>query len=292
MPSIFLHSQFFRGFLLLLFILFLKLPALAAAPAGAAREDEDQLLQSTIVKAKEQIALGNLADALKRLQNAYASVPTPALLWPIAELHLRLEQPIEGLATLDKYIAQVPVNKMPHGQQMPQVEYMQEQLRQQLAKLVITAVDANATVTVDGQALDMSVFGQPQAVNPGRHRIESRLADRTLAREVRLLPRQELRLDMRQILDAPSGAATGTLAKQPDDRAKRMRRTAYLIIGSLGAAALITGGVLWGLDISSRCSDVTMCAPERDLKTPGVGLVGAGLGLGSSALVLGLIDFH
>jgi len=262
----------------------------AAAPSGMSQEDEDQLLQNSIRQAKEQLALGNPADALKRLQSAYASVPTPALLWPIAELHRRLEQPIEGLATLQKYVEQVPPHKMPRGQQMPQVEHLQEQMRKQIARLQIFAT-ADASVSIDGKDVDAAGLANPVEVNPGRHRVETRQGTRTLAREIRVIPAQTLLLDMRLPALLPIDSLPQQEASAAASRSRHPLRTAYWVMSGVGLAGILSGSILWGLDGLQRCPQAPRCPQELDGKPPGVGLFSVGLGLTAGAVVIGLIDY-
>jgi hypothetical protein len=263
----------------------------AAAGATQAPVDEDELLRSSIEKAKEQISLGNQAEALRILEKAYASVPTPALLWPIAELHLRLEHPKEGLATLDKYVALVPPAKMPKDQQMADVERMQGELRKQLARIKVASIDPGAKALVDGQPVEPAELDQPLEVNPGRHFLEVRLGTRSLTREVRVQSGQELRVELQlPALSEEKDSAAALPVRF--GRSQRIRRTAYFVVGGVGLLGVLTGGILWGLDGLQSCPQAPMCPQALDTKAAGIGLFASGLGLSVGALALGLVDWR
>jgi hypothetical protein len=263
--------------------------AWAVAPAATSstlsEADEDRLLQTSIARAKEQLARGDAAAALSILTQAYGQVPTPALLWPIAELHLRLGQPKEGRAALDKYVAQVPPSRMPKGQQLPDVEKLREELGRQLGRLVLLPLEPGTSVRVDDDELDAAAQEKPVEVNPGRHRLTSKLGSRALVREVVLNAGQELRIDLR-----PAGSAALELDPVSGRPHRRTVRSAAIVLGGIAIAGVIAGGVLWGLDGLQSCPQAPMCSTALDSQATGIGLLSAGLGLGGAALLLGLID--
>jgi hypothetical protein len=272
-----------------LFLGFSRTPQAAPSTAPLSEADEDRLLQSSIARVKEQLALGNPAQALSILVETYGRVPTPALLWPIVELQIRLSHPKEARAALDKYVAQVPPNKMPKGQQLGDVERLREELHKQFGRLELAAVAPGAEVTIDGEALDVAARSEPALVNPGSHRLELRQGGRTVTREVRVLVGQTLRVDLQKSAQTGDGelftgdSATG--ARRP-----RPVRTAAYVLGGIGIAGIVVGSVLWGLDGMQSCPQAPMCHFALDSKATGIGLLSAGVGLGSAALILGIID--
>lgn len=254
-------------------------PALAQ-PSGAL--NEDQFLEASIKQAKAQIATGELMQALRTLQEAYQRVPTPALLWPIADLHLRLQQPSEGLAILDRYVAQVRPAQMPPGQRLPDVERMREALRGQFARLQITGARGDSTVLVDDVEVARTPLAKPLSVNPGRRRLEVRYTQ-GLKSEVQLQPGQEVQLN----LSTDEARAAVRPMEAPRGRGPSK---AQVVLGGLGLAAIAAGGVLWGLDGYQSCAQAPLCPQELDSKTPGVALVSLGAGVTASALVWWIYD--
>jgi hypothetical protein len=254
------------------------LPDAAAAPgAGAADTEVDRLLRSVVEAAKAKVAADDYRGALKVLTDAYERAPHPALLWPIAELHLQLQQPGPGLAILDRYVMLVPVNKMPPGQQMADVGKMRAQFQTMFAQLTVHAYEPGATVFVDGKPAGQVPLGEPIRLDPGAHRVELQVG-RSAFREVTLKPGEAQAVELTL---APE-AATRPAAPPP----KRGVRTAACVLTGIGVGAVIAGAVLWGLDGLQSCPAAPMCPTALDSRTTGIGVFSAGLGLTASSLIL------
>lgn len=261
-----------------------------AAPTAApvAEADEDRFLQSGFTRAREQLGRNNPAEALVILEETYAKVPTPALLWPIAELQLRLVHPKEARAALDKYVAQVPPGKMPKGQQLPDVERLRGELHKLFGRLELADVQPGTELSIDGEALPAAALStlSPVDVNPGSHRLEWRRGGRTFSREVAVQSGQTVRVELRDAAQPSDGG----LAVGREAGPRRPVRTAAVVLGGIGIAGIVAGGVLWGLDGRQSCPQAPMCRFALDSKATGVGLLSAGLGLGGAALILGILD--
>ena len=87
---------------------------------------------------------GKLRQALAKVQEAYATLPTPTLLWPLANLHARNGEPIEALRALSRYRRTMAPSEMEPGQQLADVEKLESQLRAQLAYVRIVAPSKTA----------------------------------------------------------------------------------------------------------------------------------------------------
>lgn len=96
-------------------------------------------------------ATGRLGEALVRYQAAYALVPTPLLHWRIAQVHLELGQPEEGLRALALYEEGVPSEQMPPGQGPAEVSA----LRQKLEALRQRPTAASTNAVAPRPALDL-----------------------------------------------------------------------------------------------------------------------------------------
>lgn len=243
--------------------------------------DEDQLLQSSIKQAKTQIAAGELMQALRTLQAAYQRVPTPALLWPIADLHMRLQQPNEGLEILDRYVAQVRPDRMPPGQRLSDVEQLREQFQKQQAQLQLTGVRPGSTIVVDEVEVGRTPLAKPLVLNPGRHRLEVRSLQ-SVGSDLQLQPGQALQLNL-AIDESRTGLASPSITPM-DMGPRRAPSRAQIVLGSLGLVAVAAGGALWGLDGYQSCAQAPMCPQELDSRAPGIALVSLGSGLVVGAL--------
>lgn len=243
-------------------------------------------------EARELKQAGKLREALVKVQEAYAILPTPTLLWPLAELHARNNEPIEALRALARYRREMTASEMEPGQQLTDVEKFEAQLKGQLAYVRIVAPN-KAQVTLDGQAIEASQRSERIQVNPGSHRL-------VLSNEKgRTESRFEIRAGEEQsVPGAASVEAPGRFFPHP---------LSWAAVGLTGAAVL-TSSVLGGLasseaqSLASRCPD-RLCvtsstadlltlndqiASQRVHATAAKVLIGitVGLAVGTSALLI------
>ena len=146
-------------------------PSLAASSAGNHHSDTDSA-RALVKEASELQQQGALAPALEKLQRAYELVPTPTLLWPIAELALALTRPVEGLQALHGYRRLITPDQMAPGQQQQDIERLQRRLRAQAAQLQLRA-KAGTNLVVDGKAVGKAPLAEAVLINPGEHRVEA-----------------------------------------------------------------------------------------------------------------------
>lgn len=121
-------------------------------------------------EAQELRQAGKPGPALAKLREAYEALPTPTLLWPIAELCAQLQQPVEGLDALGKYRAQMTPDQMEPGQQAADADKLEARLRAQLGYLIVNG-GAGASVAIDGRDVGRGPFPDKIAVNPGSHKV-------------------------------------------------------------------------------------------------------------------------
>jgi hypothetical protein len=144
---------------------------LADSSSRRNKGENAQLQARTLFKeAQTEQKAGNLKAALAKLQEAYQVLPTPTLLWPIAELRLQLVQPIEGLEALRRYRQEMVPAEMEPGQELSDADKLEEQLRAKLAYLRPQAT-AGARIAIDGSDVGKAPLSDRVAVNPGSHRV-------------------------------------------------------------------------------------------------------------------------
>lgn len=152
----------------------------AAAPAlgrtespSAVRGKTAQSQALSLFKESQELQkAGNPRGALAKLDEAYQLLPTPTLLFPIAKLNLELNQPVEALDTLRRYRQEMTPAEMEPGQQLSDVDKLEEKARAQLGYLRVTAA-AGAKILVDGKEVGTAPLSERVAVNPGSHRVAS-----------------------------------------------------------------------------------------------------------------------
>lgn len=145
------------------------LPRHALADSSKGRSSEAQAL-ALYREGQELKKAGKLKQALAKVQEAYAALPTPTLLWPLADLYYLTEEPIAGLRALTRYRREMAPSEMEPGQQLPDVEKLEGLLRAQIAYLRVV-VPAGTQVSLDGEDLDAAQRAERIQVNPGAHRM-------------------------------------------------------------------------------------------------------------------------
>ena len=247
-------------------------------------------------EARELRQVGKHREALVKVQEAYAVLPTPTLLWPLAELHARNNEPIEALRALARYRREMTASEMEPGQQLADVDKLEAQLKTQLAYVRIVAPN-KTQVTLDGQAIEASQRSERIQVNPGSHRL-------VLSSEK---GRTESRFEIR------AGEEQSIPSAAPAEASARFfpHPLSWTAVGLTGVAVLTTS-VLGGLALSeaqslaSRCPD-RLCvtsstadllalndqiASQRAHATAAKVLIGVSVGLAVGTSALLLIDWQ
>lgn len=154
-------------------------PRLAAAQNSTGRGKSVQLQARALFKESQDLQrAGDLKGALAKLEEAYDVLPTPTLLWPIAELRLQNKQPLQGLEALARYRQEMAPSEMEPGQQLADADRLAEKLRAQLGTLRPVA-PAGATITVDGREIGRAPLPEKVMVNPGSHVISATSSDKS-----------------------------------------------------------------------------------------------------------------
>lgn len=163
----------------------------AATPPGHLRGKSPEIqAQILYMEAQTLRKAGDLRGALAKLEEAYQVLPTPALLWPLAELRLELSQPVEGLDALRRYRQEVAPSDMEQGQQEGDAQKLEGKLREKLAYLRPRA-RAGATILVDGREVGRAPLADKVMVNPGSHRVNASDGSATVETVVEVQPGQE-----------------------------------------------------------------------------------------------------
>jgi hypothetical protein len=148
------------------------------AQSSTGRGRSAQLQARALFKESQDLQrAGDLRGALAKLEEAYEILPTPTLLWPIAELRLSCKRPLQGLEALSRYRQEIAPSEMEPGQQIADADRLEEKLRAQLGALRPIAVPG-ATITVDGRELGRAPLPDKVMVNPGSHVISASSSDK------------------------------------------------------------------------------------------------------------------
>lgn len=250
-------------------------PALAQ-PAPAAASDAERAAARTLgydgVRDFEQ---GRYADALGKLDRAYAVVRVQTLgLWSARAMAAR------GLLVeaAERYfeVARMPVREgdaAVQGEARDAATKERAALLPRIPKLRVVlsgAPPGDARVTLDGQRIHAALLGVDVGVNPGAHdvAVEGRAPVR---RRVDLAEGQRLAVTL-EVPAAPPGETTRASEASPGSggpaRSRSVRLTAAAVLGGAGLASLAAGGVAGGMAASrwsaaeSACPGLVRCPSD------------------------------
>lgn len=233
-------------------------PARAGAPAPpcSAARGPRAFLQECRRKAQAAAEAGRPREALAIYREAYRQVPSPRLLWPIANLHLALRQPAEGLDALARYLHEMPPAEVPPGQ-YEEADRLQRRLEQLLQEPPRAQRPPEEPRPAPPRPRPRPTAAPPPAAPPPA---------------LPLVP-----------VAAPPGGP-------PDERPPaRFRVWKWATLG-LGLALAGSGAGLWAVDGTPTCdSDSPQTSCPKVLRTGPAGV--ALLSLGAAAVVGGVVLF-
>lgn len=223
-----------------------------AGSAGKVKSDE-AAARSLYREARELTAAGKLSLALEKYKAAYQLLPTPTLLWPIAELSLQLGLPIEGLEALQRYRQTMTPALMEPGQQLADADRLEKRLQERLGRVRFSG-GGGALVLLDGRELGRAPISGTLPVNPGSHRVDSTTPQGTKTTIVEIGPGEELAVSLSEqpVVDAALSAP------EPAQSHYRIHPLPAVLFG-LASGALTAATVLGGLALDRTLALNAQC---------------------------------
>jgi hypothetical protein len=278
--------------------------ALAAVPAAAQDAKELKNARALFQQGIEAEQAGNWATAVQRFREVGQVRMTPQVRFHIALCEDRLGRLVVALGGYELALADAD-SVGPEFR--AEVERNVSQLRARIPKLVIErgAGAEAAVIELDGVAVGDSSVGVEVPQDPGPHAIIARAPNyHAFDQTVTLAEGETKRVEI-VLLPLPkkappplAGAADGgQAAAQP---ISKLRMTSY-IVGGVGAASLLTSGVLFALrqstlsGLEDACNDMMECPKSEEgaydrLKTYHYGAL-VTLGVGVAAVGTGAVLF-
>lgn len=238
-------------------------PSLAASSAGNHHSDTDSA-RALVKEASELQQQGALAPALEKLQRAYELVPTPTLLWPIAELALALMRPVEGLQALHSYRRLITPNQMAPGQQQQDIERLQRRLRAQAVQLQLRA-KAGTNLVIDGKAVGKAPLAEAVLTNPGEHRVEAVTSQGIQRRTVVVTEGSVVEIDFTAAAtDKTAAPSVTTLAGDTTGGSPAPYHPSLTTWAAIGlSSAVLTAASISGATALSRTQSLQSLCPGR-----------------------------
>ena len=261
--------------------------SISAAPAPAQPADErDRAAARELGYAGiADFQAGRLDDALDKLDRAWLAVRVPAVgLWS-ARAMVRLGRLVQASERLHQ-VARSEIPDVPgierEVQQAAQNDAMRE--RAELApripglEVVLLGADAaEARLMLDGAPIATALVGTRLLVDPGNHVVSGDVRGRQVHEEASLAEGETRRIELVAPPLAPARAAASPPAGSPVERGPTAVvarglgpwRTAAIVAGSAGVAAIGVGGVFaivagstWR-DANAACPNKSACPDER-----------------------------
>jgi tetratricopeptide (TPR) repeat protein len=195
-------------------------------------------------------AYGQFEAALADYQAAYQAYPDPQILYPIAQAEQRLGRFVDALQHYQELLAE---SKALSANLRSQVQLHLNEVRKNLAAVVLEIDPPGATIEIDGKPAGRSPTSQPIFVEPGQHTYRvSRDGYRPVEGQLDLVPGKELRrrvrLERAQVTPAKVVRRRPTPAPVEPERPSAV--PVWVGIGLTGALAI--SGTVTGLAAVSK----------------------------------------
>jgi hypothetical protein len=250
---------------------------LGASPSAMAQEADANEARDRFLRGQTAYQEGNYDRAIEEWQAAYAIDPRSRILYNLSQAFERAGRIVEAIRVLEDFLSRIEDGDPVRETAIARLASMKERLRR--TGIRVTGAPEGAEILVDDESWGLAPRPDAILVEPGPHKVELRLEGHKEFRAQVLVPAGEtveVAVEMAQegesrmplILVSSGGGlviaavvvgAMG-LAKAKDspyssggaaDTARRMAISAD-VLGAVGGAALIGGGVWWLVQRKSR----------------------------------------
>jgi hypothetical protein len=275
--------------------------------SSGARAEDPAAAEALFREGRELKAAGNLEAACGKLKASQALDPSPGTLLNLADCHLA--QGKTATAWAEFVAASRLARERGKDKQEAEATLRGKELEPNLSYLTLQVKDAVPGLVVrrDGEPIVAATFGSRLPVDPGHHVFEAAAPGyQTLTLEIDVGASKANAVLAVPRLQQSSAAATAPVATPttpepkaapPPSTAEHSRSVLPWVIGGIGGALLVGGGVAGGLALSSNSAALDRCptpdhcndpkarslASRRDTEAlladigVGAGLVGVGM---------------
>jgi len=202
---------------------------------------------------------GDLEEALRRFNAADAVMNVPTTGYEVAVTEAALGKLLEARQTLLRVLS-LPVDAdepEPFVRARLNERALEEQVSKRIGSISFGAADprqpSRVEVTIDGEVVPPATLGTPRQVNPGKHLIRARAAERELWREVNVGEGEAVQVPLKFARPEPPAAAPALTKKTVRAARRVVRAQAHVDEGDhISALVYVGGGVgLAGLGLGS-----------------------------------------
>lgn len=275
------HVRFFASSSLFAFALISGLSALSGAALAA--DGDEKRAETLFREGREALARGDNAGACAKFTESIRLTRRPGPLLNVAQCDEQRGDIMAAFARWNEGLSLLPAG----DERIPVARAHVEALDRRIPRLTIKlppAIANEAIVRLDGAVLDRAALDQPRQIAPGKHEVVVDLPTRpTWRTEVQVAEGER-----RELLAAPPA---------PVEKSSGAQRTAGFVVGAIGVASLVAGGILGGVAIAKKAEVVDNCTngcnqAARDARDSGKVIAHAStatIAIGAAGLVTGLI---
>ncbi len=268
---------------------------------------EGALAEALFRKGVDDMKAGRYETGCPAVEESQRLDPRPGALFTLAECNAKWGKLATAAAQYDDFLR--GVSRLPAEKRANYQDRVDDAQRQKLAlaprvpKLTVSVAGGlppGAKVTCDGLPLGAGALDLPLPLNPGDHQLTVQQGETgpVVRRAVRLEPGEIKRIELPAPPPAPAPAAAPGPGAEPGGSAGSAQRTIGFVVGGVGVAGLVVGGIAGALALSSG-DEVERECPERVCTRAGYGtldraknealLANVGLGVGLAGLLAGTV---
>ena len=180
----------------------LSLVAQAAPPTDSL--ESKTLAQSLLKAGAQHYERAEFADALEKFEQAYASFPSPKLLFNIGQASRELGRPVDAVGAFEEFLLQA--TDAP-AEMTAEAKRSVAELLPKIGKLLIECPVSGAEISVDGKKVGQAPIDDLFRVSPGNHQVTAMFSGMTPAIEnvtVAAGTVQTVVLRLRAIVEVPA----------------------------------------------------------------------------------------
>ncbi|HEU4537746.1 MAG TPA: hypothetical protein VFS00_26680 [Polyangiaceae bacterium] len=240
-----------------------------APTARAQGGQEGALAEALFRKGVDDMKAGRYASGCPAVDESHRLDPRPGTLFTLAECNAKWGKLATAVAQYDDFlrgVSRLPADKLANYQgRVDDARRQKAALAPRVPRLIVTVaggLPAGAKVTCDGLPLGHGALDLPLPLNPGEHEL-------TVQREGGPAARRAVRLDAGDLkrieLPAPPLPPPPIAAERGPEAgvaAGSTQRTVGFVVGGVGAAGLLVGGVAGVLALATG-SEVEHHCPGR-----------------------------
>ncbi|MCU0681324.1 MAG: PEGA domain-containing protein [Polyangiaceae bacterium] len=274
-------------------------------PAWAQGGQAGALAEALFRKGVDDMKAGRYETGCPAVDESHRLDPRPGTLFTLAECNAKWGKLATAVAHYDDFlrgVSRLPADKLAnYKDRVDDARRQKDALSPRVPRLTVSVaggLPSGAKVTCDGLPLGAGALDLPLPLNPGEHEL-------TVQREGGPAARRAVRLEageMKRIeLPAPPPVPPPVAAErgpEPGSEAGSTQRTLGFVLGGVGVAGLVVGGIAGAFALSSGSAVEREC-PGRVCTGEGYDAVGRakdealvanlGLGVGVAGLVAGTV---